>query len=368
MSEMKQRDYSIWGPERHKAIEKGLVSAEWYQCPVPRKRMKELMARKDGPALRDILLWIGLLVVSGYVAFLTWGTWLAIPAFAAYGMIYSISAVSRWHEYSHGTPFRTAWVNEVIYQICSFLILEQATNFRWTHTRHHTDTIIVGSDPEIMEPRPPKFRRILRVFLRVTGFHLQVHTLLRQSIGILNAVELELIPESQHRKLFWEARLFVLIYGGLIALCFYLGTVLPLLYVGLPAFYGFFANTLLVLTQHMGLYEDMTDHRICARTFYTNPFLRFLYSNMNYHMEHHMFPMVPYYNLPALHAEIKHDCPAAAPSLPSAVRETVAALRRQKKDPTYVVPRYREFAEKNARKQASVPITVGQGGANYDAV
>ena len=27
---------------------------------------------------------------------------------------------------------------------------------------------------------------------------------------------------------------------------------------------------------------------------------RFLYWNMNYHIEHHIFPTVPYYNLPAL--------------------------------------------------------------------
>ena len=31
---------------------------------------------------------------------------------------------------------------------------------------------------------------------------------------------------------------------------------------------------------------------------------------MNYHVEHHMFPMVPYHALPALHERIKHDLPA----------------------------------------------------------
>ncbi len=279
MSEIKQRDYSILGPERQKAIEKGLVSAEWYQCPVPRKRMKELMARRNERASRDILLWIALLFATGYLAFQTWGTWWAIPAFAVYGAIYSVSAVSRWHEYSHGTPFRTGWVNEVIYQLCAILILEQARSFRWTHTRHHTDTLIVGSDPEIMEPRPPLFRRLLRNFIRESRFHQLVATLIRQSIGKLNAVERELIPVSQRSKLIWEARSFILIYAGLIALCFYLGSILPLMLVGLPAFYGTYLNTLLVSTQHMGLYEDMIDHRVCARTFYTNPFLRFLYSN-----------------------------------------------------------------------------------------
>jgi fatty acid desaturase len=368
MNKILQRDYSILGSERQKAIEKGLVSAEWYQCPVPRKRMKELMARRNGPALRDIILWVTLLVATGYIAFLTWGTWWAIPAFAIYGAIYSISSVSRWHEFSHGTPFRTGWPNEVVYQLCAILILEQASYFRWSHARHHTDTLIVGSDPEIMEPRPPMLRRLLRNFLRESRFHELVAKLIRQSFGKLNAMELELIPSSQRGKLFWEARLFILIYGGLIALCFYLESILPLMFVGLPAFYGSYMNTLLVSTQHMGLYEDMLDHRICARTFYTNPFLRFLYSNMNYHMEHHMFPMVPFYSLPALHAEIKGDCPAAAPSFPAAVCETFAALWRERTDPTYIVPRYRAFAEMKAREQIINQQTASHGGAHHVSI
>ena len=41
------------------------------------------------------------------------------------------------------------------------------------------------------------------------------------------------------------------------------------------------------------------------RTVYMNPVLRFLYWNMNYHIEHHMFPMVPYHALPKLHEEMK---------------------------------------------------------------
>ena len=34
------------------------------------------------------------------------------------------------------------------------------------------------------------------------------------------------------------------------------------------------------------------------RTVLMNPVSRFIYWNMNYHVEHHMFPMVPYHALP----------------------------------------------------------------------
>ncbi len=64
-----KRDYSMQGPENKLAHEKGLATAEWYVCPIPRQRLKELMKRKDGPAIRDTLIWFGLMIVAGIVAF-----------------------------------------------------------------------------------------------------------------------------------------------------------------------------------------------------------------------------------------------------------------------------------------------------------
>ena len=70
-----------------------------------------------------------------------------------------------------------------------------------------------------------------------------------------------------------------------------------------------------------------------------NPFFRFVYWNMNYHVEHHMFPMVPYHALPKLHEAIKADCPEAYSSTIAAYREILPALLRQLRDPHYFVKR-----------------------------
>jgi fatty acid desaturase len=70
-----------------------------------------------------------------------------------------------------------------------------------------------------------------------------------------------------------------------------------------------------------------------------NPMFRFLYWNMNWHVEHHMFPMVPYHRLPNLHDEIADDCAPMASSIPAAYAEIIPALMRQRKDPTYAVHR-----------------------------
>ena len=74
------------------------------------------------------------------------------------------------------------------------------------------------------------------------------------------------------------------------------------MYVGLPSLYGRWLAHFFAFTQHAGLAENVLDHRLNSRTVYMNPVLRFLYWNMNYHIEHHMFPMVPYHALPELHA------------------------------------------------------------------
>ncbi len=45
-----------------------------------------------------------------------------------------------------------------------------------------------------------------------------------------------------------------------------------------------------------------------------NPVFRFIYWSMNYHLAHHLFPMVLYHALPEMHALVKGQCPPAYPS------------------------------------------------------
>ena len=112
------------------------------------------------------------------------------------------------------------------------------------------------------------------------------------------------------------------------------------MYVGiLPSIYGGWLYLVFGLTQHAGLAEDVLDHRLNSRTVYMNPVLRFLYWNMNYHVEHHMFPMVPYHALPKLHEEMKPYTPTPYRGLFDAYREIIPALLKQVKDPTYHVVR-----------------------------
>src|ERR1700733_2460699 len=114
---------------------------------------------------------------------------------------------------------------------------------------------------------------------------------------------------------------------------------LPLMYIGFPLFYGSWLGSIFSITQHAGLAEDVLDHRLNSRTVYMNFVFRFLYSEMNYHVEHHMFPLVPYHALGKLHQELKSDMPKPYDGLWEAYQEIIPTLLRQMKDPTYFVQR-----------------------------
>jgi fatty acid desaturase len=334
------RDYSLIGRDSKLAEELGLVSAEWYKAPIARKRLKELMQRSDNAAIRDTLIWIAAFIVTGGLAVYFWPSWWSLPFFLAYGVLYGSSTDSRWHECGHGTAFKTRWMNDAIYQVACFMIMREPTVWRWSHTRHHTDTIIVGRDPEIAVMRPTMIAKVIASFFAVPQVWAEIKSMLRHSAGRLSAEEETFIPEMERSKVYLVARIWLAIHLAVIALAVYLGSILPMLLVGpLPTMYGAWLHVLTGLTQHAGLAEDVLDHRLNSRTVYMNPVLRFLYWNMNYHIEHHMFPMVPYHALPKLHEELKPWMPKPYTSCFDAYREIIPAILRQVREPGWHVER-----------------------------
>jgi fatty acid desaturase len=334
-----RRDYSLTGLDGRRAEEAGLAGAEWYACPIPRKRMKELMRRSDQPAIRDTAIWLGAMALLGGLGAWFWGSWLAVPFFLCYGVLYGSASDSRWHEAGHGTAFKTRWMNDVVYQIASFMIMREPTVWRWSHTRHHTDTLIVGRDPEIAAMRPPRLAKMLANFFGLVDVPVAFYHMALHAAGRLTPDEDTFIPVTERSEVFLIARIWLLIYAATAAACVALGSLLPAMLIGLPRLYGAWHHVLCGLTQHAGLAEDTLDHRLNSRTVYMNPISRFVYWNMNYHVEHHMFPMVPYHALPALHEAMKGDCPPAYAGFWQAYREIVPTILRQLKNPTHFVRR-----------------------------
>lgn len=323
------RDYGLLGPEAEAAINSGLKSAEWYHTDVSRKDMKELMKRSNSLAIRDTIIWLGLMLAFAVIAIWLWPSWWAVLPLLAYGVLYGSATDSRWHECGHGSAFKTPWMNDAVYQIASFMIMRNPTRWRWSHTRHHTDTLIVGLDPEIAVMRPPIAAKVALNFFGILDVVDAMTMMIINAFGHITAEEKSFIPEMEWHKVITVARIWFAIYAATIALTIYLGSWLPILLVGTPRIHGAWHHVLTGLMQHGGLADNVLDHRLNSRTVYLNPISRFIYWNMNFHIEHHMFPMVPYHALPKLHELIKHDLPAPTKSIWACYAEILPIWARQ---------------------------------------
>lgn len=326
---MARSDYCLNEENSRQAVDRGLAAAKWYHTDIPRAELKALMDRRDGPAVRDTLIWFGLLILSGGIAVTLWPSWWSLPFWLIYGVLYGSAGDSRWHECGHGTAFKTRWMNRAVYQVACFFMIRNPISWRWSHSRHHADTIIVGRDPEIVAMRPPDLVRMGLNFFGIFDTWDGLKTMVVNACGKPAGEQAFYVPEAEQPKMIFVARIWCAIYAATIAVTLMMNSILPLMLIGLPRLYGAWHHVLTGILQHAGLAENVLDHRLNTRTVLMNPLSRFIYWNMNYHVEHHMFPMVPYYALPRLHDLIKHDLPDANNGMIEAYREVWPVLKKQ---------------------------------------
>jgi fatty acid desaturase len=119
--------------------------------------------------------------------------------------------------------------------------------------------------------------------------------------------------------------------------------------------FGYFFATFLVhgceIQQHSGLSHNVPDWRLNAYTVKFGPVMRFLYWNMNYHVEHHMYAAVPFYNLPKLSEALAADLAKPLKGYFGGLAHVIRLKKRQKSDPDYrYVP---EFPDTAARPKTA---------------
>ena len=312
----------------------------WYRPNIDPKVLKELMKRKDLPGLINNICFFALLIGTGYVAWQTWGTWWAIPAFLVYGNIYSFFN-ARWHEFGHRSVFRTRWLNDFFYHISCFLDYFEVYKWRWSHTHHHSRTIHLDIDYEIQVARPANLWNLFfKDVFAIDRVWAEFKTTFWHSLGIMTPVAKDCVPESERWKMIWNCRLYMAIKIGIIIWAYQIGSFLPCMFFITPLIYGATLFQFVAMLQHGGLKADSWDHRESTRTVYLNPILGWcMYMNMQYHIEHHIFPQVPFYNLPKLHEIIKDQCPPPNTSFFDGLREMIPAIVKQSRDAKYHLPR-----------------------------
>ena len=319
----------------------------WYKPEIDKKVLKELSKRSDIKGFFDISLFFIALIFSGYLCMITWGTIWSIPALLLYGNIFYCKMISIQHETNHETYFKSRGLNRFFYNITSLLGGFEVVRWKWSHFHHHTYTIFTHKevyDYEANSPRPTEPIRFLLNFLPLGPIlniqkvrHFTHFEIIKHSFGIISNVVKLTAPKNEINKVINSSRLYVLFWFIIIGISLYIWSWLPLIMILLPPFYG---NTILMIctmTQHAGLAENAKDHRKSTRTVILNPYFSFLYSNMEYHIEHHIFPKIPCHNLKKVHKVIKDQMPTPATGVIDAYKTIVPTIFKQAKDKNYCI-------------------------------
>ena len=128
----------------------------WYRSPIDRTLLKDLTARKNLLPLIHILSQMCISAGTGYFAYwaylnLPWP--ITVVAIYIHCTFYGFfGGGTGLHELSHGTVFRSKWLNEFFIRLVGFLTYGNFMHFRGNHTRHHLYTTQKKVDLEVMFP------------------------------------------------------------------------------------------------------------------------------------------------------------------------------------------------------------------------
>lgn len=336
------------------------IKINWYRTKVDKSVMSALMRRSDARAFAQVIPQLLLFAVTGtlaYLAFLNvhvtnwpWAVPLLLLALFVHGTFSNFFGGIAGHELCHKTPFKTQFWNDFFLAIYAFLAWFDPVSYRLSHVKHHQVTVYAEHDGEVVLPQGSNWLRLKFVLESLTIDPLVPFKILRtwglaafgdssKSLFFTEDWMKRILPKTKtelrrdHRR--WAV---IVLTGHLILATLFIitGHWFLIIIVTFGCQYCSWLQWLCAIPQHIGLQPNTPDFRLCCRTYTAGPFISFLYWNMQYHVEHHMFPAVPFYNLPRLRKAIEHDLPPAPHGLRATWKEVLPIMQRQRKDPAYV--------------------------------
>lgn len=314
----------------------------WHRTALDPAVLRELHERSDLRGFLQTLGYLGTLGATGALAWYSayhWPIWLTVLLVFGHGMAFAFQ-INAIHELGHGTVFRTRWLNDVFCYLHSWLGWINHLIFDASHVRHHRYTLHPPADLEVVLPQKFTVKEFfLRGFINPHGFVTTFWRQVQRAGGrFFGQWEHYLFPETEpakRRKPVWWSRCMLAGHVLVVAVAIYQQWWMLIVLVTLAPFYGAWLFLLCNLTQHIGLKDNVPDFRLCCRTIYLNPVLRFLYWHMNWHTEHHMYAAVPCYKLAKLHHLIRHELPHCPNGLVESWKQIAEIQARQKIEPGY---------------------------------
>ena len=259
--------------------------------PTLRARVRELAAspyRAVPKILLDLAMWAGAAAL-GEASGKWWGVLLAALFIGAFPMH---DLLVHGHDGTHRLISRRRRVNAFFTWLNHALFGLSGTAYGAFHLEHHRLTQ-TDLDPEVRLMRRLLGGRGWGYFLLPSVAHLAVN----------GYPFFAGRPAAERRGTVRDLLAATLLHAGLVAL---LGPALYARAVLLPAAVGLApVIALRSLCKHHGL--GVGDPWTNTRAMETSPLVGFLWSNTQYHLEHHLFPRVPFHRMPALRALLREE-------------------------------------------------------------
>eukprot|EP00396_MALV-II-16_sp_LP-1_P000419 gene419-347_t len=248
---------------------------------------------------------------------------LLLPLLFAHGFVLQCFGYCVAHETMHLTAFKTHWVNHTVSFLVSALCFEFSCHEKLMHKPHHTWTNDPKRDPELLSLWPNAKERGFRKVPGSAGEYWEglftVHRSVYSHVMRLGncalgspvdypGVKWGLAPEARdvvRRQLQLHALTQWALYSAVIpALVQRFGAENVLLVWIVPVVLGFIPIDLVRNGEHSDCSMELNG-LTNTRSTRSHPVVRFLMWNMNFHAEHHLYPAVPWYNLPRLHEALR---------------------------------------------------------------
>ncbi len=264
--------------------------------------MLRLTTQRIGPNLVKIPLFVALMLGFGWLAWTTNSTLLLWTAYLALGYLW-MSIVTFMHDATHHTLFRRPWLNTLFGVIAMVPIFASFIAFREDHLEHHRHNRS-PKDPDAftMGKRGPLDFVLFYAYMVVGAVLSFVHFNLLYPLHGFNA--------RQWAMHVFETALKVVAYWALVAWAIEHDVLAKALSLWLiPIFIFSLFNSMRFIAEHYGTPWNQ-GQLLGTRTVISNPLNAFFWNNINWHIGHHIYPRVPWYNLVELHELLKPEIEA----------------------------------------------------------
>jgi fatty acid desaturase len=285
---------------------------------VPADLRERMVERSDGPGLWHLAGHLGLIALVGaLIAVGIPGWWMLLPVQG----VLIISLFMLEHEATHRTPFLTVWLNDWVGRLCGMLLVLPFEWFRAFHLAHHRWTNLPGKDPELAGPKPAT--RAAWVW-HISGLPYWTAEARLIAALVRGRVTDGFVAEGAKARVVAEARGMAVVYG-LAALSVVWTDVLLWVWL-VPVLLGQPVLRLYLLAEH-GDCPEVANMFKNTRTTFTTRAVRWLAWNMPYHVEHHVWPTVPFHRLPEVHGLMRGELRVTADGYAAFTREYLERRR-----------------------------------------